>query len=106
GRLASMAPSARSRNVGSRLDSCAIGLSAGLRCRAQPSAFLHCQSTGYSHHRYLLNRRVAYAKELMANGRLSLTEVALTCGFGSSRQFATTFRRIDSVTPSAYRRGL
>ena len=64
------------------------------------------QSTGYSPHRYLLNRRVAYAKELMADRRLSLTEVALTCGFGSSSQFATTFRRIDSVTPSAYRRGL
>ena len=64
------------------------------------------QSTGYSPHRYLLSRRVAYAKELMADRRLSLTEVALTCGFGSSSQFATTFRRIDSVTPSAYRRGL
>jgi AraC family transcriptional regulator len=64
------------------------------------------QSTGYSPHRYLLNRRVAYAKELMADRGLSLTEVALTCGFGSSSQFATTFRRIDGVTPSAYRRGL
>ena len=64
------------------------------------------QSTGYSPHRYLLNRRVAYAKELMAHRRLSLTEVALTCGFGSSSQFATTFRRIDGVTPRAYRRSL
>ena len=64
------------------------------------------QSTGYSPHRYLLNRRVAYAKELMADRRLSLTEVALTCGFGSSSQFATTFRRIDGVTPRAYRRSL
>jgi AraC-like DNA-binding protein len=62
------------------------------------------QSTGYSPHRYLLNRRVAYAKELMADRRLSLTEVALSCGFGSSSQFATTFRRIDGVTPRAYRR--
>ena len=64
------------------------------------------QSIGYSPHRYLLIRRVAYAKELMADRRLSLTEVALTCGFGSSSQLATTFRRIDGVTPSAYRRSL
>ena len=64
------------------------------------------QSTGYSPHQYLLNRKIAHAKELMADRRLSLTEVALSCGFGSSSQFATTFRRIDSVTPSAYRRGL
>jgi AraC family transcriptional regulator len=64
------------------------------------------QSTGYSPHRYLLIRRVAYAKELMADRRLSLTEVALTCGFGSSSHLATTFLRIDGVTPSAYRRSL
>jgi AraC-like DNA-binding protein len=64
------------------------------------------QSTGYSPHQYLLNRRIARAKELMADRRLSLTEVALGCGFGTSSQFATTFRRIDNVTPSAYRRGL
>jgi AraC-like DNA-binding protein len=64
------------------------------------------QSTGYSPHQYLLNRRIAHAKEQMADRRLSLTEIALSCGFGSSSQFATTFRRIDSVTPSAYRRGL
>jgi AraC-like DNA-binding protein len=42
----------------------------------------------------------------MKDARLSLTEVALNCGFGSSSQFATTFRRIDGRTPSAYRRTL
>jgi len=64
------------------------------------------KSTGYSPHRYLLDRRVAHAKSLMSNERLSLTEIALSSGFGSSSQFATTFRRIDGMTPSTYRRGL
>jgi AraC-like DNA-binding protein len=64
------------------------------------------QSTGVPPHRYLLNLRIAHAKSLMANPALSLTEVALDSGFGSSSQFATTFRRIDGRTPSAYRRSL
>src|SRR6516165_7034986 len=41
------------------------------------------QSTGYSPHQYLLNRRIDHAKELIADRRLSLTEVALSSGFGS-----------------------
>jgi AraC-like DNA-binding protein len=64
------------------------------------------QSTGYSPHRYLVNRKIAKAKELMANRNISLTEIALSSGFSSSSQFATTFRRINGGTPSAYRRGL
>ena len=64
------------------------------------------QSTGYPPHRYLLNRRIAQAKSLMADPRLSLTEIAFSSGFGSSSQFATAFRRIDGRTPTAYRRSL
>jgi AraC-like DNA-binding protein len=64
------------------------------------------QSTGYSPHRYLVNRKIAYAKELMADQRRSLTEIALSSGFGSSSQFSVAFRRVEGVTPSAYRRGL
>ena len=64
------------------------------------------QSTGYSPHRYLINRKIARAKELMEDRRLSLTEIALSSGFSSSSQFATMFRRIEGVTPTAYRRSM
>jgi AraC family transcriptional regulator len=64
------------------------------------------QSTGCSPHRYLVIRRIARAKELMEDRRLSLTEIALSSGFSSSSQFATTFRRIEGATPTAYRRSL
>jgi AraC family transcriptional regulator len=64
------------------------------------------QSTGHSPHRYLLLCKIAQAKRLMADARLNLTEIALSSGFGSSSQFATTFRRINGRTPSDYRRGL
>jgi AraC family transcriptional regulator len=64
------------------------------------------QSTGLPPHKYLLRSRVAQAKQLMVDQRLNLTEVALHSGFASSSQFATTFRRIEGMTPTAYRRGL
>jgi AraC-like DNA-binding protein len=78
----------------------AVGLSPAHFCTAFK------QSTGHSPHRYLTHRKIARAKELMTDRRLSLTEIALDSGFGSSSQFATTFRRIDGVTPSAFRQGL
>jgi len=64
------------------------------------------QSTGLPPHRYLLNRRIARAKALMAESKCSLTEIALESGFSSSSQFATAFRRIESRTPSDFRRSL
>ena len=64
------------------------------------------QSTGLPPHKYLLRLRVAQAKQLIADRKLSLTEIALASGFASSSQFATTFRRLEGITPTAYRRGL
>jgi AraC-like DNA-binding protein len=46
---------------------------------------------------------MAHAKKLMADPQ---TEIALSSGFGSSSQFATAFRRVGGMTPSAYRRSL
>jgi AraC-like DNA-binding protein len=64
------------------------------------------QSTGLPPHQYLLRSRVAQAKRLMSDHMLSLTEVALHSGFAGSSQFATTFRRLEGQTPTAYRRSL
>jgi AraC-like DNA-binding protein len=77
-----------------------VGLSSSHFCTA------FRQSTGLPPHKYLLRSRVAQAKQLMGDRKLSLTQVALNSGFASSSQFATTFRRIEGVTPTAYRRGL
>ncbi len=61
------------------------------------------RSVGVPPHRYLIDRRVSRARELMADRRLSLTEIALTCGFGSSSRFSTVFKRAVGVSPSVYR---
>jgi AraC family transcriptional regulator len=56
-------------------------------------------------HRWLMLRRIERACQMLAETRLSITEIALACGFASSQHFATTFRKHKGATPSDYRRG-
>jgi AraC family transcriptional regulator len=62
--------------------------------------------TSSSPHRYVLEARIARAKELLADRRLSITEVALQTGFATPSHFSVTFRRITALTPRAFREGL
>jgi AraC family transcriptional regulator len=64
------------------------------------------QSMGLSPHRYMLVHRVNCAKKMMADQRLSLTEIALDCGFSSSSQFSIVFKKITGMTPRDFRRAL
>jgi AraC-like DNA-binding protein len=59
---------------------------------------------GTSPHRYLVARRVERAKRLLAETEDSMLEIAEAVGFGGPASFATGFRRVAGVTPSAYRR--
>ncbi len=49
-------------------------------------------------------RRVLFAKQLIHQTRLPMTEVALASGFGSVRRFNETFRALFQRPPSALRR--
>lgn len=49
-------------------------------------------------------RRVLFAKQLLHDTRLPMTEVALASGFGSVRRFNATFRSLFRRPPSALRR--
>jgi AraC family transcriptional regulator of adaptative response / DNA-3-methyladenine glycosylase II len=49
-------------------------------------------------------RRVLFAKQLIHDTRLPMTEVALSAGFGSVRRFNETFRKLFGRPPSALRR--
>ena len=64
------------------------------------------ESMGVSPHRYMLVHRVNRAKEMMDDRRLSLTEIALDCGFSSSSQFSVVFKRITGMSPRDFRRAL
>jgi AraC-like DNA-binding protein len=74
----------------------------GLSVRHLARAFR--QSTGVPPHRWLLDRRVERAKELLPNGKLSLSDIALACGFGDQSHFTRTFTAAVRLSPGVWRR--
>jgi transcriptional regulator GlxA family with amidase domain len=71
----------------------------GLSARHFARAFR--QSTGLSPHRWLIQYRVERARELVADRRLSLIEIALICGFADQSHFTRAFTAI--VAPQRQR---
>jgi AraC family transcriptional regulator len=63
-------------------------------------------ATGYTPHNYLLKLRVDRVRDLLANPTLSLTDIALECGFSSHSHLSRVFRQVLGATPSEYRRSL
>ncbi|MFZ6027000.1 MAG: substrate-binding domain-containing protein [Chloroflexota bacterium] len=54
---------------------------------------------------YLTRHRIRRAKDLLAEGKLNVTGVAMAVGFSDSGYFGRVFRQEVGVTPNAYRRG-
>jgi AraC family transcriptional regulator len=63
------------------------------------------QTAGTPPHQFMIRRRVDRARELLADSRASIAEIAERTGFGSPIQLTRAFRRILGTTPSAVRRG-
>ena len=61
------------------------------------------QSVGLAPHQYVMQQRLMRAKELLQKSELSLTQVALQCGFSSSSHFSNHFKRAIGFSPSKYR---
>ncbi len=74
----------------------------GLSVRHLARAFR--QSTGVPPHRWLLDRRVERAKQLLPNSKLSLSDIALACGFGDQSHFTRTFTAAVRLSPGVWRR--
>jgi AraC-like DNA-binding protein len=62
------------------------------------------QSVGVPPHRYMVQRRIERAKELMRDPRLRLTDIALSTGFGDASTFSRSFRRFTGLASRAYRK--
>ena len=75
-----------------------VGLSATHFCRA------FAQSTGQPPHRWMTERRIERAKALLADPRISLTEVAFELGYANQSAFGRMFARVVGTTPSKWRR--
>jgi AraC family transcriptional regulator len=61
------------------------------------------EQTGQSPHQFVLAQRVDRAAELLARSDLSLTLVAIDCGFSSQQHMSNAVRRFLGVTPGRYR---
>ena len=75
-------------------------------CGLKRSRFTsYCQElTNRTPAQYLNHCRVkAAARLLREKPGMPIVEIAMECGFSSSQQFATTFRRIKGVAPSDFR---
>lgn len=53
---------------------------------------------------YINSKRLELARDLLSTTDLSVTQIALDAGFGSSRTFFREFREVFHVTPGEYRR--
>ncbi|MEG4305912.1 AraC family transcriptional regulator [Microcoleus sp. D3_18a_C4] len=63
------------------------------------------QSMGVSPWQYVIQQRVERAKELLKNRDLSISEVALACGFSNQSHLNKHFRSATGIAPGIYRRG-
>jgi AraC family transcriptional regulator len=77
-------------------------------CRLSVSHFSRAfrRSMGVAPHNWLLTRRVEVAKEKLRDDRLSLSDVALACGFADQSHLTRVFTRMVGVSPGAWRRAL
>ena len=64
------------------------------------------RTMGAAPHNWLLTRRIEVAKERLRDGRLSLLDVALACGFADQSHLTRVFTRMVGMSPGAWRRAL
>ncbi|NJR63633.1 MAG: helix-turn-helix transcriptional regulator [Cyanobacteria bacterium CRU_2_1] len=57
------------------------------------------QSTGLSPHQYLIQCRVERAKQLLRQGKMKISEVAIACGFTHQSHLHRHFKRLADVIP-------
>jgi AraC family transcriptional regulator len=62
-------------------------------------------SVGQTPHRYVLDRRLARARDLVRSGDSPLREIAALTGFADQSHLTRTFKRTFGTTPAAMRAG-
>jgi AraC family transcriptional regulator len=60
-------------------------------------------SMGIAPYQYVIQQRVERAKQLLKCRDVTISDVALVCGFANQSHFSKHFRKITEMTPKAYR---
>jgi AraC family transcriptional regulator len=63
-------------------------------------------STGISPHRYVIERRIGRARDLLLRKEKTISEIAVAVGFSSQSHLTANFRRTMGVTPRKFRQSL
>ncbi len=61
------------------------------------------QETGLSVHKFVLERRLQKARQMLFNSTENIASIAHDCGFSSQSHMTTAFRQRFAVTPGAFR---
>ena len=75
-------------------------------CGLQTSRFAHAfkRSVGVAPYRWLMQRRVVRAQEMLRSGKQKVADVALACGFADQSHLVRTFLKSVGTTPGRWQR--
>lgn len=62
------------------------------------------QSVGIAPYQYLMQQRVERAKQLLKQQAISISNIALDCGFSNQTHLTKVFRQVTGMTPKAYQK--
>jgi YesN/AraC family two-component response regulator len=85
------------QDINLELLSGAIGMNPSYFCR------IFQQEIGYSPYQFIIRQRIAKAKTLLQDRKLSITDIALQCGFASHSLLDRHFLKIVGMTPKNFR---
>jgi AraC family transcriptional regulator len=77
-------------------------LAAVVQMSAHYFSQLFKQSTGITPHQYVIRCRIERAKELLMQGKFSISDVAKVVGFVDQSHFHRHFKRLVGITPKAF----
>jgi AraC family transcriptional regulator len=60
--------------------------------------------TGFNPHEYIVKYRINKAKTLLNKSIMSIDEIAEIIGFDTTSNFIHTFKKLENITPSKYRK--
>ena len=77
-------------------------------CGSSPRNFHRAfqKTFGETPHRWRTRKRIERAKQLLADQRLRLVEIASQCGFADQSHFGRVFAYFAGCSPGAYRKGM